>query len=189
MADANPIAHLLYRAHPLPDDSALLLEAKRLYRYRPADGGFVHIELAERQPKYLLGREVGHESGRGYLVARLLGHAIPVHRIVWLWHHGSMPTGLLDHINGNRKDNRIENLRAVTAAQNVWNRVRADGGLGAGVTANGHGKFVARLQAPGQSEKFYLGTYGTPEEARAAYIGASVVLHGDYSAMKRRQRV
>lgn len=188
MADANPIAHLGYRKVSLPPSSDLLSEAKRLIAYRQVAGGFVHIALAHRQPKSMLGRQVGHESGRGYLMMHLLGHSIPVHRLVWLWHHGELPASMLDHINGDRKDNRIENLRLVTAAQNVWNRVRKKGGLGTGVSSNGHGGFVARLQPNGSRKKLYLGTYKTPEEAAAAYAGAAIVLHGNYAALMRRQR-
>ncbi len=186
MADANPIAHFGYRKTPLPSDSELLAEVRRLMNYRPAEGGFVQIALAPRQPKYMLGRQVGHESGRGYLMAHVLGHSIAVHRLVWLWHHAALPSAMIDHINRDRKDNRIENLRLVTAAQNVWNRVRKEGGHGQGVSPNGHGHYVARMQPPGKREKIYLGTYDTPQEAAAAYVGASVALHGDYGAHKRR---
>jgi len=186
MADANPIAHLAYRRKPLPADSALLVEIRRLFAYQES-GGFVHIALANRQPKSMLGRLVGHESGRGYLMTHVLGHSIAVHRLVWLWHHGSLPDGMIDHANGDRKDNRIENLRIVTAAQSVWNRVRSNP-LGAGVSPNGHGRFVARLQQPGGGEKIYLGTFDTAQEAAAAYIGASVITHGEYAAHKRRMK-
>ena len=78
-------------------------------------------------------------------------------------------------------------LRIVTAAQSVWNRVRSNP-LGAGVSPNGHGRFVARLQQPGGGEKIYLGTFDTAQEAAAAYIGASVITHGEYAAHKRRMK-
>lgn len=185
MADANAIPHLSYRKRPLPPDAELLSEIRRLFEYREPDG-FIHRALTPGQPERMLGRRVGHESGRGYWSARVLGHVIPVHRLVWLWHHGHLPAGMLDHINGNRKDNRVDNLRMVTAAQNVWNRIRKEGGYGAGVSDNGSGKFVARIQPQGTGEKLYLGTYATAAEAAAAYAGASIALRGDYSALKRR---
>lgn len=44
-----------------------------------------------------------------------------VHRVVWYLHHGYWPE-TIDHINGDKRDNRIENLREVTDQQNTWNR-------------------------------------------------------------------
>lgn len=48
---------------------------------------------------------------------------IPVHRLVWVMHGGG-EADLVDHINGDRSDNRIENLRSVTVQQNAYNRPR-----------------------------------------------------------------
>lgn len=47
------------------------------------------------------------------------------HRLVWLWHYGSWPNGELDHINGNKADNRLENLRDVSHGENLSNQRRA----------------------------------------------------------------
>lgn len=46
-----------------------------------------------------------------------------MHQAVWVWHNGRFPTMQLDHINGNRLDNRIENLREVTDSENKMNKV------------------------------------------------------------------
>jgi hypothetical protein len=73
-----------------------------------------------------IGRKAGDEAGtryaNGYIVAMYKGIRYPVHRAVWEMHNGPIPTGLVvDHINRDRSDNRIENLRLVTQQQNVWN--------------------------------------------------------------------
>ena len=68
-----------------------------------------------------VGKPVTHKSGAGYLKAKVDGKLIPVHRLVWLWHNEELPK-LIDHINGVRHDNRIENLRACTEAENARNK-------------------------------------------------------------------
>jgi hypothetical protein len=59
-----------------------------------------------------------------YLRIRVRGVSIKGHRIAWAIHHGRWPTGVIDHINGDHFDNRIANLRDVTAAINAKNRGR-----------------------------------------------------------------
>lgn len=55
---------------------------------------------------------MGWENSRGYLQARVLNRQALVHRLVWILHHGAIPEGYeVDHINRDRKDNRIENLQ------------------------------------------------------------------------------
>ena len=75
---------------------------------------------------------------------------ILMHRVVWAWHHGRLPTMQIDHINGNGFDNRIENLREVTQSENMRNQHRtwkpnADTGLpGVCVCKGGYQIKVAR---------------------------------------------
>lgn len=125
------------------------------------------------------GQAGGYVESNGYRTLCLGGVRYKWHRIVWMLHHGSMPDGLLDHINGNKDDNRIDNLRPATAVQNVHNRIR-NGMLPPGVSKNERGRYCARIQAP-DGRKLYLGYYDTPEEAAAAYAGASIVLHGEFA--------
>lgn len=74
-------------------------------------------------------KEIGLTNQRGYRVARAcVGTAkasIRVHRVVWMSVNGPIPSGfVLDHINGNRSDNRLENLRLVTPKGNSGNSIR-----------------------------------------------------------------
>ena len=70
-----------------------------------------------------------------YIAVRLKGQIYLAHRVVWCLHYGYWPTELIDHINGIRHDNRIENLREVTVAKNRLNvrQARNDSGV-VGVT-------------------------------------------------------
>lgn len=56
-------------------------------------------------------RPAGSYTSDGYRAIWVNGKRYQEHRLVWLWHYGKFPKEQLDHINGNREDNRIENLR------------------------------------------------------------------------------
>lgn len=63
----------------------------------------------------------------GYHGIRLDGTLLMVHRVIWLLHYGDWPKGELDHLNGDRFDNRIENLRDCNKSQNMRNqKLRSD---------------------------------------------------------------
>lgn len=68
-------------------------------------------------------RRAGTINDTGYLRVDLFGKHFRVHRLIYLMFHGNLPK-ILDHINGNKLDNRIENLRPATTYQNVWNSTK-----------------------------------------------------------------
>lgn len=57
----------------------------------------------------------------GYIVIEVNEKNIMAHRLVWLYHHETL-NGFVDHIDGNKSNNKIENLRIATKAQNCWNK-------------------------------------------------------------------
>jgi hypothetical protein len=92
------------------------------------------------------------------------------HRLAWLLHTGAFPVYDIDHIDGNKANNAIANLRDVPSYVNKQNRQRPNKGnaLGfLGVTSN-HGGFSARIYKNGQ--RIHIGNYSTPEEAHAVYL-------------------
>ena len=94
------------------------------------------------------------------------------HRIVYLLHYPDMDQSLqIDHINGDKEDNRIENLRAVTNQQNHFNETKA---LGFCWVAE-QSKFRARIHVDYKS--IHLGCYDTILEARASYLRAKKKYH------------
>jgi hypothetical protein len=73
------------------------------------------------------GKMAGGIDGRGYLQISIFGKLRSAHRLAWIYVNGSAPEGQIDHINHNRLDNRIINLRVVTPLENTKNRkIRAD---------------------------------------------------------------
>lgn len=86
----------------------------------------------------------------------------------------------VDHINGNRLDNRRANLRIVTAAQNQWNRGRpANNTSGCKGVTKHKGRWVARIQYNGLRK--HLGAFVSLEEAYEVYCLAADLAHGEYA--------
>ena len=102
-----------------------------------------------------------------------------LHRLIWLYHYGYLPK-MLDHINGDSLDNRVENLRPATHSQNTANsRVKSHSKSGIkGVSKQGRG-YYAKIQVRGKS--FYLGTYETPELAKECYDFAAELAFGEFA--------
>lgn len=109
----------------------------------------------------------------GYIQVRFGGKVMKAHRIIWEMHHGDVPPGLeIDHINGVRDDNRIENLRLLTHQQNCANRRRKPETLPGArfVRATLRKPWQAMITVRGVHRS--LGYYATREEASAAYQAA-----------------
>jgi hypothetical protein len=118
------------------------------------------------------------QCGRRYV--KVMGRSLLEHRVVWFLVHGEWPKGEIDHINGVKDDNRIENLRDVDHRTNLQNqrRARKDNACGAlGVyQIKRSGKWHAQiLRGPGESR--HIGTFGTKEQAAAAYVDAKRIAH------------
>jgi hypothetical protein len=110
----------------------------------------------------------------GYREVGIARRRYLAHRLVWLWFYGTWPdVGLvLDHINGNRLDNRIDNLRAVTRRQNQHNAKRHRAGRKVGaIPVKGRGKpWRSKIYVNGKV--ICLGSFDTEEEAHNAYASA-----------------
>ena len=99
-------------------------------------------------------------------------------RLAWLYVHGEWPKGDIDHINGDKLDNRICNLRDVPRHVNSQNQrkpmsTNKTGFLGVYPHKN---QFAARIRLPDKS-RLFLGLHNTPEEAHAAYLEAKRKYH------------
>lgn len=127
------------------------------------------------------GKPVGTRNTAGYTVMRFNGKVVYAHRLAWFLTHGVWP-GTLDHINGDRSDNRLANLREVSSRENAQNqRVRAtrSGRLPGAHFHKPSGRFKSAIRVDGQQQ--HLGYFNTEEEASAAYLAAKRQQHPAWS--------
>jgi hypothetical protein len=123
--------------------------------------------------KAAAGRRAGCVTPNGYRVIAIKNVLYMAHRLAWLYEHEEWPEADVDHINGDRDDNRIANLRPITRSGNNENirGPRSDnrsGLLGARLTPSG--TYYAYITVRGVGR--YLGTFPTAQEAHEAYMGA-----------------
>jgi len=121
---------------------------------------------AHPSAKMLAGRVVGCKDNLGYYVTAYKGKAYKVHRIVWLIVYGKWPNGIIDHINRDPSDNRIENLRDVGHSENQLNRKHSGRVDYPGVYVAKNGKYIANIKIQGNHK--HLGTYETEADAISA---------------------
>jgi len=89
------------------------------FEYR---NGELYWKIMTNPSKKLIGKKAGCKSSGAYGVVNLDGQAYSIHKVIFCMHNGFMPE-IVDHINGDKSDHRIENLRAATHQSNNWNRV------------------------------------------------------------------
>lgn len=127
------------------------------------------------------GKEIGPGNKSRYLTIRI-GDNKPyyAHRLAWLYVYGSVP-GQIDHINGDRRDNRISNLRLCTQSQNMMNTPRQSNNKTGyrGVRLRSTGKYEASISVGGK--KIHLGTFEAAIDAAAEYKKASETLYGNFA--------
>lgn len=154
---------------------------KSLLQYNADTGEFIWIRRPHIRSVQKAGEIAGGMCNYGYVRIKIGGKSYKAHRLAWLYIHGEWPQEFIDHINGNRADNRISNLRCANNAQNQQNRkagTNSAHGL-LGVTWNCQAnKWAARIMVNGKRK--HIGYYGSPEEASSAYFIEKSRLH-EYS--------
>jgi hypothetical protein len=139
-----------------------------------------------------LGRDAGKIAGstnnNGYVIVCMDYKMKGAHRIIWEMHNGPIPEGIdIDHINGIRSDNRIENLRLATRSQNIANKLVAKRSTSRlmGVTHdNARNNWRAVINANGKYKT--IGRYPTKGLAAVAYAKASIQVYGKFAGVLRK---
>ena len=141
--------------------------------------GKLYWKVARGRAK--VGGEVGSVNSEGYILTTVNRKPYRAHRLVFLMHKGYLPK-FLDHINGDRQDNRIENLRPVSLAQNSQNRnisIKNKSGYKGVFWAKATKKWRGQVKCNGES--LYLGDYHDIEEAAEVVRAAREELHGNFA--------
>lgn len=149
------------------------MERERLVElldYEPETGLF---KWKRRRGRIAPGEIAGTKDSHGYCQIAIDYRTYRAHRLAWLYMHGRLPTGDIDHINGNPLDNRISNLRDVSRSVNLRNRHRAGSHSKVGVVgvSQSRNSFCARIKSP-DGEHIFLGVFETKDAASAAYMKA-----------------
>lgn len=147
-------------------------ELKEYFKYEPDTGKLFWNKRPSN--RVVIGSEVGNYNDQGYKVCRFKGKALRVHRIIWAVAKGEHPADFIDHINGDKGDNRLTNLRSVSNAENLQNMKSSKG-------YTYHRKLNKwRAQIVLNKEHKYLGVFNTEHEAHEAYLKAKEELHPFY---------
>lgn len=131
------------------------------------------------------GEKAGTKISIGYIILGVDNCRVFAHRLAWFYVYGVWPPEYVDHINGDRADNRLSNLRLASHSQNAWNgALRSTNTSGyRGVSwSKSKERWVARLFK--NNKQHVIGYFKDKEEARRAYLEAAMRLHGEFARLK-----
>lgn len=149
---------------------------RELLHYDPETGVFIWRMQAHKSRRKI-GDRAGCRGADGYVVIGVDAGYFKAHRLAWLYCHGVWPAGDIDHMNGNRSDNRLCNLRDASRSMNAQNvhgaSKRSKSGL-LGVRKFGK-KWRTAIMIDGRVK--HLGTFESAEIAHEAYLKVKREIH------------
>jgi hypothetical protein len=162
-------------------------ELHELLNYDPETGVFTWRNDVMAGPqggaiRKRAGDVAGGIDGYGYRLICTKQRRFRAHRLAWLYMTGEWPANDVDHINGDRIDNRWCNLRAATRAENLRNtKPHKDGSTGfKGVYWDKRQRrYYSQIMVSGKV--FWLGSFKCPTAAHFAYSRAAKKLHGEFA--------
>ena len=161
-------------------------EVKKRLSYDPYSGVIVW-KWCDEMPRWWNMKHAGYGAGRvdshGYITIEMGGETYKAHRIAWVIKTGSWPSKEIDHKNGNRSDNRWENLREANRLENSINRAILSSNNKSGITGvhweNDRKKWRAQIQYSGK--KINLGRFADREDAIKARREAEEKYFGEFA--------
>ena len=170
-----------------PDTGRLFWKDRSSDLFAESKNRWGGVHSAEARAKTWNTRYAGTEAFTAssiddYLRGALLGKSYLAHRVVWAIVYGAWPESEVDHVNMDRADNRMANLRAADHSENNRNRsVQSNNTSGLKCVSwhKGAGKWRAQIVLHGKPR--HIGLFATSDEAYAAYRAAVGDMHGEYA--------
>lgn len=126
------------------------------------------------------GAVAGSLESLGYRQIGTSGRLYMAHRLAWFYVHKSWPEREIDHINGNRDDNRICNLREASRGENTRNSaIRKDSTTGVKGVSLHRGRYIARIRINGK--RIHIGCFSCLSDAEAAVRSARTRMHAEFT--------
>jgi hypothetical protein len=164
-----------------PKDPELSAERLRsLLHYDPITGIFTWVSKTSPYSPAPIGSRAGYVK-KGYLYIKIDHRHIYAHRLAFLYMTGIWPEDFIDRKGGNKQNNSWCNLREASHGSNVANSLSRRA-LPKGAYKTRYNRYLSAISANGQ--RFYLGTFSSPEEANSAYHEAAVRHHGEFARSK-----
>ena len=153
---------------------------RELLDYDPDTGVF--LWKISRSNRVKVGDVAGRTNNTGYKDISIDSRRYLQHRLAWLYETGAWPVAEIDHINGQKGDNRLANLREATRSENLYNRKkppRNTSGLKGVCWRADRKKWFAQLRVNGN--QINIGCYDTREEAYSAYLTVANQYHREFA--------
>lgn len=148
---------------------------RELLHYCPDTGVFV---WKSSRGSVKAGQAAASKNAIGYVQIQIDGENYLGHRLAWLYVHGRKPKKTIDHINGDRGDNRISNLRDIEHQSNIQNQRKAPvSNISSGLL--GVSKIGSRWRAyiRVDDRQKHIGCFATAAQAHSAYVDAKRKYH------------
>lgn len=159
-------------------ESLTLERLKELLSYDPETGVFIRRTAKKGNPA---GSIAGSKGEGIYIIVKVDNVPHLAHRLAWFYVNGEFPATDLDHRDGNKRNNQIENLRLTDRAQNTWNRGKQIRNISGyrGVYWNKADK-CWRAKTVVRGKSYLVGSFKCRHEAGAACDAFRKQMHGDF---------
>ncbi len=160
-------------------------EVREALDYDPETGAFKwrrRIDVPEGWNTQFAGKRAGSINNNGHLIIAINKRDFPASYLAWMWVTGLWPLAKIDHINNDKLDHRLANLRPATKAQLQWKTGPSLGnrsGMKGVHFHRGDNTYRAAIKVNGN--RIHLGRFKTAEEAGEAYRLAAEKLHGEFA--------
>lgn len=142
------------------------------YLFEYKDGNLIWKNKSNSLSRIKIGEIAGCIDTYGYRIIRLFKKGYKAHRLIWIYHYGSIDSNLeIDHINEIKDDNRLINLRLVSRQENEFNKSSLKGYC----WCTNEKKYKATIRI--NRKQIHLGYFKEEKDARNAYLVAKEKYH------------